>query len=148
MTLSYFLCTSTANLDTLESDVALANLVDQAKAANARIGITGALMFTGKQFVHLLEGRADALERVANRIASDARHSDIIFLSRGPIPYRSFEGFSLAYAGPSVFVARKIAYPLAQLLCGSKPDVGDLVRLMVEFARQAAQGIDEQGSID
>lgn len=125
---------SNAKLETSNADAALAALLAAARNHNTALGISGALIFTGASFAQILEGEAAPVRQLLAKILVDPRHSDIVVLKEWPIDERLFQDWALAYAGPSAYVGRIMAKPLDQALRGADPDIGQLVRLLVQFA--------------
>ena len=83
------------------------------------------------------QGSPDAVARLRKLIVADPRHCDITTLAEGPIAARRFATWSLAYAGPSQFVARTVAFPLDDLKAADRrAGVNKLLRLMDEFVLQ------------
>ncbi len=74
---------------------ALAAIVRKSKAHNPTIGITGVLCFSQGIFLQALEGGRSAVNRLYNRIATDARHTDIELLCYEEIGERRFGGWSM-----------------------------------------------------
>ena len=60
----------------------LAELVKEANIRNAELQVTGVLLFNGDQFLQVLEGPAEGVNAIFNRISRDSRHSDIVELLR------------------------------------------------------------------
>jgi hypothetical protein len=79
------------------STKALACLVDQARQANARQHLTGALVYSNKRFIQLLEGEPAALEQTYARIRQDPRHQHLYQVAHHPIATRYFAGWPLAF---------------------------------------------------
>lgn len=73
----------------------LQRLLHQSRAANARAGLTGALMLTASTFVQTLEGEADVLEATFERICCDLRHADVELLGYARIDERAFGEWSM-----------------------------------------------------
>jgi hypothetical protein len=75
----------------------LTAILRQARTANAREGITGALCMctAGHLFIQVLEGGREAVSRRYNRIACDARHTDVTLLSFEEIGERRFAGWAM-----------------------------------------------------
>lgn len=63
---------------------------------NARDNLTGALMIHNGQFLQVLEGAAQDLDRLMKRLAADPRHNMVEVLERGPIASRRFSGWAMA----------------------------------------------------
>ena len=70
-------------------------IADASHAANVSVDVTGALMFVGGVFVHLLEGRADAVEQIFERICCDVRHRRLVLLDCSTIDQRVFGDCSM-----------------------------------------------------
>lgn len=83
-------------------------LVAHAVGRNASVGLTGALLFTGTHFLQALEGPPGALALMRATIAGDLRHTALVTLDEGSILVRRFEGWSLAYAGGSIYLANQV----------------------------------------
>ena len=84
---------ATAGLDNEE----LAAILRQSRAHNAREGLTGALCLctAGRLFIQVLEGGRNAVSKRYNRIAADARHTDVTLLQFHEIAERRFAGWAM-----------------------------------------------------
>ena len=116
-------------------------IVSVARARNSALEVTGALVFTQTHFAQCLEGPGAALDEVMNSIVADPRHCEVDIILDGPAPVRRFHGWSMAYAGPSVFVRSRID-PLLGAQEGGLPlrreqAARNLIYLMSEFAGQS-----------
>ena len=59
-------------------------LLTQAREHNRQLGLTGALLFDGEQFLQLLEGPGEVVDALARRIEADPRHTGVeVFLHAG-----------------------------------------------------------------
>lgn len=83
----------------------VAEMVDAAREKNARLDITGALVATKAHFAQILEGPADALSDLMDTICRDTRHADVMILREWALIVRTFASWSLAYSGPSSYMA-------------------------------------------
>jgi hypothetical protein len=83
-------------------------IVATAVAFNPAHELTGALLFTGTHFAQVLEGEGASLDRLMASISQDPRHDQLMVVSRGPLAHRNFPEWSMAYFGPSQFVARHV----------------------------------------
>jgi blue light- and temperature-responsive anti-repressor len=81
------------------ADAELERILLRARACNAALGVTGALLFSGDCFAQALEGPAPAVEAVFESIQRDPRHSEVVVLEAAPVPAREFGAWSMAYAG-------------------------------------------------
>lgn len=74
---------------------ALSTILKQSKLNNPRVGVTGVLCFSGGIFLQVLEGGRSAVSRLYNRIAADARHTEVVLLSYEEIGERRFTGWAM-----------------------------------------------------
>lgn len=68
----------------------LAQLAGKAQRFNETVSVTGILLFDGDYFFQILEGPAEAIDRVYNRVRHDPRHTQIVQLMRDYAPERRF----------------------------------------------------------
>ncbi|MCW6511313.1 BLUF domain-containing protein [Lichenifustis flavocetrariae] len=81
---------------------AVAEILATSQANNARVGVSGALLFNGGSFAQVLEGPRPVVERTFERIQRDPRHSDVNVLQCEPVAERGFPNWSMAFVGHSV----------------------------------------------
>lgn len=79
-----------------ERKVALGELFSNARSANKKLDITGALLSYGDWFVQLLEGEESAVRALYEHIARDQRHDMVTLLEAGAAPGRVFSRWSMA----------------------------------------------------
>jgi hypothetical protein len=79
-------------------------ILRQCKAHNATLGITGLLCacLDARVFIQVLEGGRTAVNRLYNRIAADARHTDVELLAYQEISERRFAGWSMGLVNMAV----------------------------------------------
>ena len=77
------------------------DILAASRANNARVGVTGALMFNAGCFAQVLEGPREAIEQTFERIQQDERHGEVSLLAFGPVDERAFESWSMGYVGGS-----------------------------------------------
>ncbi len=83
--------------DQLELEVG--RILAASRRNNPQVLVTGALLFSPDCFAQTLEGAATAVEEVFERIQRDPRHAETIVLEAGPVGWREFADWSMAYAG-------------------------------------------------
>ena len=71
-------------------------ILDAAHRNNPKFGLTGMLLWKDMAFAQLLEGPADALDAMWDRLVADERHEDVRLLSRWTIESRFFGEWSMA----------------------------------------------------
>ena len=77
----------------------LLQLLDQARTKNARLGLTGMLLYTENNFFQVLEGEPAVVDELFQTISHDERHMKMVTIIREPISKRSFG--CLLYTSPS-----------------------------------------------
>lgn len=116
-------------------------MVERARHNNERLGLTGALIFTGTRFAQYLEGQPDRVEKLVETIASDNRHREITILFDHLCPTRLFRDWSLTYSGGSLYVDRHI-----KALIGRHPhrtrdwDIAQLMKLILSTTESINEG--------
>jgi hypothetical protein len=119
---------------------ALTCLVDQAWQANARQHLTGALVYSNKRFLQLLEGEQDALQVAYARIGRDPRHQHLCKVAHHPIAARSFAEWPLAFQSLSPAQFAHLAGYLAPTKSGPHfPVYGAGATSFVEAMRELVQ---------
>lgn len=125
---------STSKLDPTTVNDVLEALIADAAIRNKRRGLSGAMMFTGRHFVQVIEGAPEMIETLLQSLRADPRHTDIVIVERGPIPERRFPEWSMAYAGQSQFIGRQVKRVLNNPSPGELNRAADwLTDIMLEF---------------
>ena len=76
---------------------ALEKIMAVSRRNNRKLGVTGALCSSPRGFLQILEGNAEAVNDLYNRIVRDPRHTRVTLLEYVKVPYREFENWSMAY---------------------------------------------------
>ncbi|MGI3903078.1 MAG: BLUF domain-containing protein [Janthinobacterium lividum] len=84
-----------------QQQAAVAGVLAVSKRNNARVGVTGALLFNGGSFAQVLEGSRAAVETTFERIQRDTRHSDVAVLQCEAVATRAFPNWSMGFIGNS-----------------------------------------------
>ena len=85
------------------TDGDIVNIVDAARARNARLQVTGALIATDARFAQILEGSHAAVDELMDSIRRDRRHEHVDVVQDRQTGKREFPIWSMAYSGRSVF---------------------------------------------
>lgn len=99
---------SESHIPETDAQTVVTQIVELAQIKNARLGLTGALLFTDKYFVQVLEGSQQAIQTLMVRLHTDPRHGNISVVDESPIKCRLFPDWHMAYHGPSRFVSRRV----------------------------------------
>ncbi len=78
-----------------EAEAETARILARASGANAKRGITGALLLADGQFLQAIEGPLAEVEALFERICSDLRHRDVQLLEFAPAEDRLFAGWAM-----------------------------------------------------
>lgn len=84
-----------------EATAAIAQILETSRRNNAKVGVTGALLFNGGAFAQVLEGPRRAVESTFERIQRDERHGEVTVLQCGPVESRGFANWSMGFVGRS-----------------------------------------------
>ena len=75
----------------------LRELLLKARAFNSSHGISGLLLYHQQSFFQILEGRANEVSSLFDRIEVDKRHHRVLLLSKGSVPHRNFGDWSMGF---------------------------------------------------
>ncbi len=76
----------------------LFNLLNQARNKNARLNLTGHLLYANGVFTQCIEGPPEALDSLWTALLKDPRHQDIQLIDRSRIDHRRFADWSMAFS--------------------------------------------------
>jgi hypothetical protein len=76
-------------------------LLEQARTRNTADDITGLLLYSGGNFMQLLEGPPDAVRQTFARVSASRRHRQVIELMNEPVAAREFSDWSMGFAQAS-----------------------------------------------
>ncbi len=79
-----------------KAEAGLADILKGARAKNAGLGITGALMLYDDWFAQVLEGPQAAVEALFARIKADPRHDNVRLGEAEPVSRRLFDKWAMA----------------------------------------------------
>ena len=98
----------------LASPTDVESIVAEARQANARSGVTGALLYSGAHFAQMLEGPAGVVAETMARVERDKRHEGVTRLIDSPATGRRTDGWTMAFIdapGADELIARLLADP-------------------------------------
>ena len=75
----------------------IAAILKTAREHNARNNITGCLLFHHNQFLQILEGEKQVVEKLLSKIKNDSRHSYLYILADGNKEKRTFSNWTMAF---------------------------------------------------
>ncbi|MEQ8410385.1 MAG: BLUF domain-containing protein [Erythrobacter sp.] len=126
--LSQYLYISTApNLSRGDVD----SILEASARNNPERGITGLLLYNGRNFLQLIEGEESALVALMVRIGNDPRHTGVSILERRAIEQRACPGWAMK----RVLIAESIAGRRDQLERDLPADLDEQTRrIILNFA--------------
>ena len=75
----------------------LAELLEAARENNAKLGLTGMLLYAEGSFFQVLEGQPDVVEALYAKIERDRRHDQVTLVIKEPIPKRYFDAWTMGF---------------------------------------------------
>ncbi len=93
--LSHLVYTSLATNSMKRED--LFKILEHCRVKNGERNVTGMLLYMGGSFFQVLEGPADLIEKLFNKISEDERHHKVMKLIFEPIAERSFSKWTMGY---------------------------------------------------
>jgi len=82
---------------TLMSEQELMNILQVSRQNNESFDVTGLLLYKGGNFMQVLEGSEDQVEKLYEIIKKDSRHTDVSIISREEIQKRQFPNWEMAF---------------------------------------------------
>jgi FAD-dependent sensor of blue light len=73
------------------------SILQASRRNNARLDVTGCLLFSGHCFAQVIEGREPVVSALARRIAVDPRHAGVRFLRESRSRERDYADWSMGY---------------------------------------------------
>ncbi len=89
--------TSAATVEFTHDDIMA--LLEVSRANNAKLGVTGILLFIDGTFFQVLEGEKGIVEPLYDKIAQDPRHGNLSMIIFEEIEERTFTEWTMGYAG-------------------------------------------------
>lgn len=78
-------------------EAVIQGLLEVSRRNNARLGVTGLMLYHDGNFLQVLEGEEAVVTALYDRIALDGRHRGVIRLLGGPITERAFPDWQMGY---------------------------------------------------
>lgn len=75
----------------------LQDILKNSRENNARLGITGMLLYGNKTFVQILEGEEKNVNELMHKIKEDPRHTDFQLLKKKTIDLREYADWSMGF---------------------------------------------------
>ena len=131
--------TSRATKEMLPDDID--RLLVSARAHNARLGISGVLLYGSGRFFQYFEGAREGVDDVYGRIRQSASHTDIIELAQMPISHRLFNRWFMGFSGAPASLLQQLSdeqWIRERPWMETQETSSDGMRRLVEFINDAA----------
>ena len=79
------------------SESQLLELLEVSRRNNAKVGVTGMLLYRGGNFIQVLEGDRAAVLAVFSRVSMDSRHRGVLRFLSSEVVERDFAGWSMGF---------------------------------------------------
>ena len=79
------------------TEIELEDILRRARSNNTNHGISGLLLYSDGNFLQVLEGKKETVEKLFHRIELDNRHVGVIRLMEITSQERNFDGWSMGY---------------------------------------------------
>lgn len=127
----------------LLTDEQILDILHVSRRNNERDGITGLLLYKGGNFIQALEGPAERVEALLERIEHDPRHKGMELLIREQHPERSFPNWSMGFYNLDMLSDEERLHASDFLDVGSLPAALQAdrrrVRILLETFRKVVQ---------
>jgi hypothetical protein len=81
----------------LIDEPSLERMLSDFRAKNAKLQVTGILLYSDGNIMQVLEGERASIEELMQKISTDSRHKGVIVLLQESIEQRQFADWSMAY---------------------------------------------------
>lgn len=113
------------------------DIVRTSQRNNARLDVTGLLLFNSRRFLQVLEGPQANVEATFRRIREDARHRAVVTLGGKFIEEREFGAWAMAFDDPAQMSPAALKDRLATLLARTSPSTRALFETTADLHRTA-----------
>jgi hypothetical protein len=132
----------------------LEQLLLLARQNNARLGVTGMLLYAEGSFFQVLEGPAETVDAIYSKIELDTRHSKMTKIIQEPIRQRVFDEWTMGFSAMSRAELETIPGTndfFGQGKCFADLDAGRAQKLLAAFRsgrwRQMLSGSTRSGPV-
>lgn len=133
MPLSRLIYASRAS-DALAPD-ALDQILESSRRNNAKLGISGALLFGSREFLQCLEGSREAVNQTYARILGDPRHAEVQVLDYREVPQRLFPDWGMHGLAPSLMTRQRVLrYSEREIFTPTRLSAASALALLEELA--------------
>ncbi|MET0342662.1 MAG: BLUF domain-containing protein [Polyangiales bacterium] len=115
----------------------LAEILEVARRNNARLGVSGILLYDNGSFLQVLEGDEAVVRELYEKIARDPRHDRVTVLSEHDTDARSFGDWTMGYVSLNPAILKQLPKRHSLSSNGSLQDVSaETVRAFLDAFRR------------
>lgn len=121
------------------------SILAASRSNNAKVGVTGVLVYGAREFLQCLEGSREAVNATYARILRDPRHGEVTILDFAEIDRREFAHWAMHHV-PPVWSARQhlLRYFEREAFTPLKMSAASARSLLLDLARDAAQSTERK----
>lgn len=113
----------------------LASILEVARKNNARLGVTGILLYEDGSFIQVLEGDRPVVQELFDKIARDPRHDRVSVLGDRAVDTRSFGEWTMGYVSLNPAILKQLPKRHSLSSNGSLQDIKASVVQMLDGFR-------------
>ena len=130
----YLIYLSAAN--NFMDDEELKKILSSSRKNNEENHLTGVLLYGNGQFIQLLEGEQETVERIFAVISSDKRHLAVTVIASGPLNQRCFPEWHMGFKAIDPAAEPEVAFPDDSKLSADQHDCEFPVKILQSFMRK------------
>lgn len=137
MPLSRLIYASRAS-DALAPD-ALDQILESSRRNNAKLGVSGALLFGSREFLQCLEGSREAVNHTYARILGDPRHADVQMIEYREVGRRLFPDWGMHGLPPGLLTRQRVLrYGERELFSPTRMSAESALAMLEDLSRELA----------
>lgn len=118
----------------------LERILASSRRNNPKLGVTGALLFSSREFLQVLEGPREAVNQTYARLLPDPRHADVTILDFSEVPRRLFAGWAMHQVATGWLTrARILRYGERELFSPTRMSAASALALLEDLAEHGAE---------
>ena len=110
-------------------------ILEASRRNNGRLGVSGVLLFSSREFLQCLEGSREAVNQTYARILGDPRHADVLMLDYREVPRRLFGDWSMHALPPGLLTRQRVLrYSERELFSPTRMSADSALALLEDLA--------------
>ena len=110
-------------------------ILESSRRNNGRVGVTGLLVFSAREFLQCLEGSREAVNQTYARILGDPRHAEVQVLDYREVAQRLFPDWGMHGLAPSLMTRQRVLrYSERELFTPTRMSAAAALALLEELS--------------